>query len=177
MPSIQTGGFGAKVDWGTSEIAPETEGDLPIFGTDGIADLLNIGSEGQILSISSGLPAWTNGSGLVAPVGSVLAWLKSFTNTPSLPAGWVECNGQTLSDSGSVYNGQTIPDLNGSSATKRLLRGDTSSGSTGIIDVSGTTGTTAASDGSGGSGPHTHSFSANASEGDWYSVVWIMRVK
>lgn len=52
---------------------------------------------------------------VIPPIGSVLAWLKSLgtTHTPSLPDGWVECNGQTLSDSDSPYNGDTIPDLNG----------------------------------------------------------------
>ena len=40
------------------------------------------------------------------PIGSVLAWLKSFTNTPALPDGFVECNGQALSDSDSPYNGK-----------------------------------------------------------------------
>ena len=59
------------------------------------------------------------------PIGSIIAWHKSFTNTPALPNGWVECNGQVLSDAASVYNGQTIPDLNGSS---RFLRGGAVSG-------------------------------------------------
>lgn len=87
------------------------------------------------------------------PIGSVLAWLKTFTNTPALPSGWVECNGQVLSDADSVYNGQTIPDLNGNN---NFLRGNSTSGGTGgastydlshthtgpshTHDVSGTTG-------------------------------------
>jgi hypothetical protein len=48
-----------------------------------------------------------------APVGAIVAWHKSMFNTPTLPDGWVECNGQVLSDGESVYNGQTIPNLNG----------------------------------------------------------------
>lgn len=68
--------------------------------------------------------------GLV-PIGSVIAWLKSYTNTPVLDSKFVECNGQTLSDAGSVYNGQVIPNLNGSSSTQRFLRGNTTSGTTG----------------------------------------------
>ena len=52
--------------------------------------------------------------------------------TPSLPNNFVECNGQTLSDSDSVYNGATIPDLN--SGTYRMLRGDIVSGNTGGED-------------------------------------------
>jgi hypothetical protein len=66
----------------------------------------------------------------IVPVGGVIAWLKSFTNTPSLPDGYVECNGQVLSDSDSVYNGQTIPDLN-SGTYHRFLRGAATSGGTG----------------------------------------------
>lgn len=66
------------------------------------------------------------------PIGTVLPWLKSYTNTPTLLSdSFVECNGQTLSDADSPYNGQTIPDLNGSSGTPCFLRGNTSSGNTG----------------------------------------------
>ena len=59
------------------------------------------------------------------PIGAILPWHKSFTNTPALPSGFVECNGQTLSDAGSVYNGQTIPNLNGDA---RFIRGGSTSG-------------------------------------------------
>jgi len=65
-----------------------------------------------------------SGFGII-PVGSIIAWHKSFTNTPALPDGWVECNGQVLSDADSVYNGQTIPNLNGDG---RFLRGSSTSG-------------------------------------------------
>ena len=53
--------------------------------------------------------------------------------TPKLQAGWVECNGQTLSDAGSIYNGSTIPDLN--SGTYKMLRGSVSSGTTAGSDT------------------------------------------
>jgi hypothetical protein len=65
------------------------------------------------------------------PVGTVVAFLKSFGATPTPPANWVEANGQVLSDSGSIYNTLTLPDLNGSGGTKRFLRGSTTSGTTG----------------------------------------------
>ena len=71
------------------------------------------------------------------PVGAVIAWLKSYTNTPSLSAQgrteYVECNGQTLSDAQSVYNGQVIPNLNnsGGAGSNVFLRGNTVSGGTG----------------------------------------------
>ena len=50
----------------------------------------------------------------LVPIGTILPWLKSLTNTPALDDRFVECNGQTLSDAESVYDGQTIPNLNGS---------------------------------------------------------------
>lgn len=65
---------------------------------------------------------------VLTPIGGIVAWLKSFTNTPALPFGWVECNGQTLNDSQSVYNGQVLPNLNGNN---RFLRGNSTSGGTG----------------------------------------------
>ena len=65
---------------------------------------------------------------LAYPIGSVMAWLKSFPNTPVLTAGWVECNGQILSDAESPYNGITLPNLN---STNYFLRGHSTSGSTG----------------------------------------------
>lgn len=130
----------------------------------------------------------------IVPVGSTLAWLKSFTNTPALPDGYVECNGQTLSDSDSVYNGQTIPDLNGSSGTQRFLRGSTSSGTTGGSEThrhafSGTTLKTnnliyVVTTCCGSVGPHqchTHQFSGNTGYNStlpsYYEVVWVIRIK
>lgn len=117
----------------------------------------------------------------IAPVGSVVAWMKSLPGTPALPANWVECNGQTLNDAGSVYNGQIIPELNGSSdATKRFLRGSAQSGVTG------------------GAASHVHGHGASSRTFDaqsgaaaltginaesvptippFYEVVWIIRVK
>jgi len=52
------------------------------------------------------------GSNALIPVGTIMAWHKDFPNTPPLPASWVECNGQVLSDTLSPYDGQTIPNLN-----------------------------------------------------------------
>jgi len=61
------------------------------------------------------------------PIGSIIAWAKTYTNTPALPEGWVECDGSVLSDADSVYNGQTLLDLNGG----EFLRGAATSGGTG----------------------------------------------
>ncbi len=64
-------------------------------------------------------------AGIISPIGAIVAWHKSFANTPALPAGWVECDGSVLSDSASVYDGQTIPDLNGDGA---YIKGAATSG-------------------------------------------------
>ncbi len=73
----------------------------------------------------------TNGT-IVPPIGSAVAWFKTISGTPSLPSGWVECNGGTISDADSPMNGQSIPDMN---TTKRFIRGSTTSGSTGGADT------------------------------------------
>lgn len=71
-----------------------------------------------------------------APIGSIIAWHKSFSGTPSLPWGWMECNGQIVNDTESPYHGQALPNLNGTFTTEagttsfagRFLRGATTSG-------------------------------------------------
>jgi len=136
--------------------------------------------------------SWVRHEG--SPIGAIVAWLKTFTNTPALPFGWVECNGQVLSDADSVYDGQTLPSLN---ATNNFLRGNATSGGTGgtassahshsltptgaynitltgahflMEQVASTTGvpddftTNSAGSGTGNLPPY-------------YNVVWIMRVK
>ena len=120
-----------------------------------------------------------------APIGCVLAWLKSFPNAPSLPPAWAECNGQVLSDPASPYHGLALPDLNGAqSGVPVFLRGAVASG------------------GTGGSETHTHGVDLNINGGSatqgadfvmvppgsyntasestlptFYEVVWVMRVK
>lgn len=113
-------------------------------------------------------------NGLI-PIGAVIDWLKTFTGTPAtLPAGWVECNGQTLSDADSVYNGEVIPNLNGDN---RFMRGNATSGAVG------------------GSSTHYHTMDGGIGLGDdgsqqtsentnsknhlppYYNTVKIMRVK
>jgi hypothetical protein len=59
------------------------------------------------------------------PIGSIIAWHKSFANTPSLPNNFLECDGSVINDSDSPYNGQTLPNLNGDA---RFLRGGAVSG-------------------------------------------------
>jgi len=137
------------------------------------------GDSGYVMMTDgSGQLSWTdaiNGSGTtgIIPIGSVTAWLKSFPNTPPLPDNFVECNGQTLSDAESPFDGQIIPDLNGDTGEQRFLRGGATSGAIG------------------GSESHSHGtrnyciehqstagFNQDADHlPPYYEVVWIIRVK
>jgi hypothetical protein len=66
--------------------------------------------------------------------------------TPTLPDGWLECDGSAITDVDSPYNGETLPALNGlTDADKFFIRG--------VKEA--TTGTTSAPS-------HTHSFNDNA---------------
>lgn len=75
----------------------------------------------------------------IVPVGIIVAWHKSFPNTPqTLQNGWVECNGQELTYKGyeaSLYYGQRISNLNDNTKESlsiynggRFLRGGMKSG-------------------------------------------------
>jgi microcystin-dependent protein len=136
----------------------------------------------------------------MVPVGCMIAYLKSFPNTPALPSNFVECNGQVLSDADSPYNGQTIPDLNGSGGIQRFLRGSTTSGTTGGEDTHVLTATEMPSHshsynmpagsethGTGGQSMYyTYSGTSTGNAGGdqahenrppYYEVVWIIRIK
>ena len=72
---------------------------------------------------------WNAGGAYGAvPIGTIVPWLKTIAGTPSLPSGWNEADGTTISDSNSPVDGETIPDLNGDN---RFLRGNSTSGGTG----------------------------------------------
>ena len=114
--------------------------------------------------------------------------------TPELPDNWLECNGQTISDSDSPYNGATLPNLHTAveETHGRFLRGVVEGGTTGQVegsqnllhshtisssnnDIEGgrvnkegnTTDSTLSTAPSGGSEARPVSF----------TIVWIMRVK
>ena len=57
------------------------------------------------------------------PIGSIVAWVYKLDDTgeeAQLPAGWVKCNGATITDDKSRWYGKRVPDLNGE---RRFLRG------------------------------------------------------
>ena len=119
-------------------------------------------------------------STVLAPVGSVVAWLKSFTNTPSLPAGWVECDGSAIV--GGLMNGQNTPDLNGGI----FLEGQATSGATGgsatmahthvsITDQDLIEHVTGDAWGFTSEQPNTSGASNAENRPPFHTVVWIMR--
>ncbi|MEW6516915.1 MAG: hypothetical protein AB1439_08430 [candidate division FCPU426 bacterium] len=86
---------------------------------------VQVGSDNEMLPRQplNGVPFVLNYD---VPIGSIIAWHKNMPpGAPTLSSQWVECNGQTLSDPESVFDGQIIPDLNNQG---RFLRGGSSSG-------------------------------------------------
>ena len=126
------------------------------------------------------------------PIGAILAWAKTLAGAPSLPTGFVQCDGQTLSDADSPLNGQVMPALN---AANRMLKGATTSGATGgqaththtiALTTGGSSSTingsiAGAGDDVESSGGHTHNATqtstAETATPPYYEVVWIIRVK
>lgn len=114
-------------------------GAVTISGSIDDSTLLTLRQRETIEIISNGSD-WVvvGGNQPIPPIGSIIAWHKSMSGTPSLPYGWVECNGQTLNDPASPYHNQTIPNLNGdasganspglSEKASMFLRGGTTSG-------------------------------------------------
>jgi hypothetical protein len=119
------------------------------------------------------------------PVGGAVAWMLSLTGTPSLPDEFVQCNGQTLSDPESVYNGTVIPALNGTTDSNRMfLRGSTTSGGTGgtathTHTVTSTTTSIAYQTGSTNFSPQAPASPTGSASTipTCYNVTYVMRIK
>ena len=136
-------------------------------------DFLTAGLTTSTSSVN-GITATIN-SIFAVPVGSIVAWAKTLTSVPALPDGWLECDGQTISDADSPMDGEDVPNLNNAETaanSNRFLRGSPTSG--------GTSGTETHT--------HTHSPTGNFQSGagstsvvnhlpPYYNVVWIMRIK
>jgi hypothetical protein len=117
------------------------------------------------------------------PIGGIIPWAKSLTGVPALPIGWVQCDGQTLSDAASPLNGQVIPNLNGQN---RFLRGNATSGGTGGADSHnhGLAPLSSISADTNGDGTTANAITNENSATEmtstlppYYNVVWIIRVK
>lgn len=134
------------------------------------------------------------------PIGSIIAWLKTYTNTPqTLPVGWMECHGGTVIDPVSPYYGQTLPNL---MDNNYFLRGASTSGGTGgedthtlsVTEIPAHTHNVATSTGAqtGNRIANTNSASnesniatdngtgggtAHENKPPYYNVVWIIRIK
>ncbi len=70
-------------------------------------------------------PSYYNYRNVMPPVGSIMAWFKDFEDISiPLPSGWVEANGQIITDKDSPFYASggefSVPNLNGE---KRFLRG------------------------------------------------------
>lgn len=117
------------------------------------------------------------------PIGTLEAYLKSYTNVPSYSSDWVECNGQVLNDPTSPLHNQTIPNLNGSGgATKRFLRGSTTSGSVGGNETQSHTHTASRIDVKITDPGDKKAWSDYSNETinilpRYYEVVWIIKIK
>lgn len=129
------------------------------------------------------------------PIGGIVSWAKTLSGVPNLAEGWVECNGQVLSDGLSSLNGITIPDLNGDN---RFLRGNSTSGGVGgdeamahthginIQSAAAVGGSTVQSgaDDIRELNQHTHEVNGTSNGASneenrppFYDVVWVMRVR
>ena len=114
------------------------------------------------------------------PIGAVVAWAKSIAGvSTNLPAGWVECNGQVLSNANSPMNGATIPNLNGvGGQPQRFLRGAQVSGGTGGVDsvILGHSPNSSIDhfDSTGEEGYNDHVFDPKP---PYFEIVWIIRVQ
>lgn len=147
------------------------------------------GGSQNTISISGGTNEVTITAIGTVPVGAIVAWLKNLSGTPAtLPAQFVECDGRTISDGSSPYNGVTIPNLNNQPAdgshaagANRFLRGSTTSGGTGGSETHNhALNSVAICNGASPppvqrvSGPETMYTSTLPT---YYQVVWIMRIK
>jgi hypothetical protein len=123
--------------WDTVHGAYVTSVDPGAIGAGGMWIDSAFGIGGYVLKIrNSGNTGWETLSGGQTPIGCPIPFDKTLmasVGVTTLPWGWVECNGQVLSDVQSILNGQTIPNMNTGSGTGRFVRGTT--GATGVTQT------------------------------------------
>ncbi len=83
----------------------------------------------------AGNATWSAAGYGMVPIGTIVGWHGNMAGVPGLPAGWYECNGQTVADAASPMNGVAVPNLNNATTSNsgdvsrgRFLRGNTTSG-------------------------------------------------
>jgi uncharacterized protein (TIGR02145 family) len=187
--NIDMGSASGKSSGLSARCIKDNEVDKTFDGTvtlSGLAMATAAGNGKIMTSDNTGNGSWQPPVGTV-PVGGLVAWLKNLSGTPSLPSNFAECNGQTISDAGSPFNGVTLPDLG-----SKFLMGSASSGGTGGSIVHGHSGsmtnvsanfpvTATISPPMSATSPadHTHTLSISSSSNipPYYTVVWIIRIK
>ncbi len=106
--------------------------------------------------------------------------------TPELPDNWLECNGQSVSDSDSPFNGTTLPNMNGTGdSTKGFIRGVIGATDLTVTDPTHTHNVTVPSEfnhtGTGSSAyvgqDGTFSTTTSRAIPPYVEMVWIIRIK
>ena len=156
---------------------------------DFVADNVSLTQVDNVLSVKDGgvTKGKISGSGnFLMPIRATIPWDKTLTGTPALPDGWVECNGQTIDDAESDYNGETIRNLNGNS---NVIKGGATSGDATTEDFLPSHTHQLKLDGDnpawcveqksiGGAWQNNHINSKTSGTAtDFISMVWIMRIK
>ncbi len=176
----------------THRVTVDGEGAEQIITQYNSSDTMTIGKQYEKITLKSFGTAWLVEymPGMGTPVGVISSYHKSFTGVTGLPSNFVEMNGQTISDSESPLDGQTLENLNGGG---RFLRGSATSGtmqnSTSLISHTANTGPHPPiiknHDGYDGSlNPVNHANATGSGARSYYkirpvnmSVVLVMRIK
>lgn len=120
-------------------------------------------------------------SNQVPPIGSIISFHKDWLVSRTIPDGWVSCNGQVLSDSLSLLNGQTIPSLNGTTDSNKLfLMGSSTSNTYGGSSLHSHTQSTGLAYKDSGCSRASHSrglINSDTSIPPYFEIHWIMRVR
>ena len=134
----------------------------------------------------------------LVPIGAIIPWHKNMSGVPSLPENFLEMNGQTVNDSDSPLNGNTLFNMND---VHSFVRGNATSGAVGgeathtltESEIPAHSHTISPTDynaslgsyGATGSVDRSHSVetdstgggSAHNNEPQYINLVWIIRIK
>lgn len=116
----------------------------------------------------------STGDGRDYPIGTIMAFVPDFTGFVAPSSNWVLCDGSTLADSASVYNGVALPSLNG---TAQFLRGNSTSGGTGGANSHTNSVAALMNEVTDGSSSRTDTFASASNVPPYYDVVYYIRVK